>query len=230
MSDFLGRVGRITEWVVVSNLENRAVNAACDKAQNWWSHRKDKKHGDHPASDAPPLAHVPSHPMSATSYPHVEPSQATYMAPTSHYSSTSMGCSHLSIVVNHVEGLNQWGPLVVIIECNQQRYQTSLSQAQQRFTFPVYQFDHDQLFIWIQLESQQQTVAHGEIPVRILLNNNNNGTGQQQQQRWIPLRDQYNGPAGQVLVNVDYKTAYPPMQSAAAAAGPSPPPPYSPYS
>ena len=225
MSDFLGRVGRITEWVVVSNLENRAVNAACDKAQGWWSHRKDKKHGDRPASGAPPPAHVPSHTKSATSYPHVEPPQAAYMPPASQYPPTSMGCSHLSIAVNHVEGLNQWGPLMVIIECNQQRYQTSLSQAQQQFTFPVYQFDYDQLFVWVQAESQQQTVAHGEIPVRILLNNNNTWTGQQQ--RWIPLRDQYNGPAGQVLVNFEYKTAYPSMQS---AAGPSPPPPYSSYS
>jgi hypothetical protein len=133
-----------------------------------------------------------------------------------------MGSGELFLSVNHVEGLNQRGPLIVVVECNYQRYQIPFNQFQQRFAFPINQFDYDQLSIWIQTEYQQQTIAHGEIPVRILLNNNNNWTPQQQ--RWIPLRDNYNAPAGQILVDFEYKTNYSPAQQM-----PGPPPPYSYY-
>ena len=140
-----------------------------------------------------------------------------------------MGNGQLIISINQIDGLSQWGPLLVVIECNYQRNVVPFSQFQQQFTFPIHQIDYDQVLFWIQTEYQQQTVAHGEIPVRILLNNNNNNqwAAQQQQQRWIPLRDNYNGPAGQLLVNIEYRTNYssgPPM-----AQGP-PPPPYPYYS
>jgi hypothetical protein len=222
MSGILDRFGQITEWVVVSNLENRAVNAACDKTQQWWKNRKHDKHDSHGPS--PNSVPTPPPPLSQTPFPQYQPQQATYMPPPPpSLPPPSMGYNQLLINVNHIEGLNQGGPLIVIIECNQQRYQTTLGQYQQQFSFPIYQFDYDQLFIWIQTEYQQQTIAHGEIPVRILLNNNNNWTPQQQ--KWIPLRDQYNAPAGQLLVNIEYKTNYPPAQQM-----PGPPPPYSYYS
>ncbi|CAF0867250.1 unnamed protein product [Rotaria sp. Silwood1] len=228
MSDFLGRAGRITEWVVISNLENRAVNAACDKAQDWWKNRKNNKHDSHAssASPVPPPQPLPS--QSQTKYPispspQYQPQQASYGPPPPVPFPPSMGNGELLISVNHIDGLNQWGPLTVIMECNHQRYQTSSGQYQQQFSFPVYQFDYDQLFIWIQTEYQQQTIANGDIPIRILLNNNNNWTPQQQ--RWIPLRDYYNGPAGQLLVNIEYKINYPPTQQI-----PGPPPPYPYYS
>ncbi|CAF4528211.1 unnamed protein product, partial [Rotaria magnacalcarata] len=32
----------ITEFVVVSNLENRVLNAAISKGQDWWKHRQDR--------------------------------------------------------------------------------------------------------------------------------------------------------------------------------------------
>ena len=222
MSDFLGRIGNITEWVVVSNLENRAVNAACDKAQGWWRNRKNDKNTSQPpsASAVPPPPPPPSQTKYAAPGPQYQPQQASYMPPPP----PSMGRGQLLINVNQVDGLNQWGPLTVIMECNHPRYQTTLGQYQQ-FSFPIYQFDYDQLFIWIQAEHQQQTIAHGEIPVRILLNNNNNWSPQQQ--RWIPLRDQYNGPAGQLLVNTEYQGNYSPAQQ---MPGPSPPPPYPYYS
>jgi hypothetical protein len=225
MSDFVGNIGRITEWVVVSNLENRAVNAACDKAQGWWHNRK-----HHHDSKSPPVnpAPVPPPPSSQTytkyptPSPQYPPQQASYMA-SPPPPVPSMGGGELLITVNHVEGLNQWGPLVVILECNYQRYQVALNQFQKQFTFPVNQFDHDQLFVWIQAEHQQQTIAHGEIPIRILLNNNNNWAPQQQ--RWIPLRDNYNGPSGQLLVSAEYRSNYSPVQQM-----PGLPPPYSYYS
>ncbi|UJR29163.1 hypothetical protein I4U23_010377 [Adineta vaga] len=225
MSDFLGRVGRIAEWTAVSNITNRAVNAGCDKVQEMWRDRKQEKHkshsGSHHVNPSPP---PPPPPQSQSQMPYssYQPQQASYMqAPP-----PSMGTGQLIINVNHIDGLNQWGPLVVIIECNQQRYQIPFAQFQQQFSFPVHQFDYDQLFIWIQTEYQQQTIAHGEIPVRILLNNANTWTPQQQ--RWIPLRDQYNGPCGQLLVNIEYKTNY---SSSPQMAGPlpQPPPPYSYY-
>jgi len=230
MSDFLGRIGNITEWVVVSNLENRAVNAACDKTQNWWKNRKHNKHDSHaaPAGSVPPPP--PPSSKSPTTYPsplpQYPPPQASYMAPPPPVP-PSIGSGQLLITVNHVEGLNQWGPLIVIIECNYQRYQITFSQFQQQFTFPVNQFDYDQLSIWIQTEYQQQTIAHGEIPIRILLNNNNNWTSQQQQ-RWIPLRDPYNAPAGQLLVSAEYRANYSPAQQMSGP--PGPPPPYAYYS
>jgi hypothetical protein len=229
MSDMLGRFGQITEWVVVSNLENRAVNAACDKAQGWWHNRNKDKHHSHTASAGPtpppPVAAAPPPVQSQinypTSYAQYQPQQASYMPPPP---PPSMGNDQFSISVNHVEGLNQWGPLIVIIECNHQRYQTTLGQSQQQFSFPIYQFNNDQLFIWIQTE-HQQTIAQGDIPVRVLLNNSNNWSPQQQ--RWIPLRDQYNGPAGQLLVNIEHKANYSPAQQ---MPGPGPPPPYAYYS
>ena len=223
MSDFLGRVGRITEWVVVSNLENRAVNAACDKAQGWWKNRKHDKNNNRAAVAAPPPPPPPSQPHYAkypeptSQYP---PQQASYMASPP---PTSTGSGQLLLTVNQVDGLNQWGPLVVIIECSYQRYHIPFNQFQQQFTFPINQFDYDQVLIWIQTEYQQQNIAHGEIPVRILLNNNTNWSPQQQ--RWIPLRDQYNGPAGQLLVSAEYRTDYSSGQQM-----PGPPPPYSYYS
>jgi len=232
MSDFLGRIGNITEWVVVSNLENRAVNAACDKAQGWWKDRKHNKHDSHAAPAGPtpppqpPLQSQTKYPAPLPQYP---PQQASYMPPPPPPPST--GCGQLLINVSHLEGLNQWGPLIVVIECNYQRYQIPFNQFQQQFTFPINQFDSDQLFIWVQTEYQQQTVAHGEIPVRVLLNNNNNWSPQQQ--RWIPLRDQYNGPAGQILVNIEYRANYPPAQQMSGPPPqqiPGPPPPYPYYS
>lgn len=227
MSDFLGRVGRITEWVVISNLENRAVNAACDKAQDWWKNRKHEKHDKHAAS-ATPVIPPTSSGVSQANYPAppiqpYQPQQACYASPLPPVPfAPSMGHNELFITVNHVDGLSQWGPLIVIIECNHQRYQTKLGEFQQ-FSFPVYQFDNDQLVIWIQTEYQQQTIASGNIPIRVLLNNNNTWTPQQQ--RWIPLRDYYNGPVGQLLVTVEYKLNHPPLQQ-----NPGPPPPYPYYS
>ena len=221
MSNFLGRIGNITEWVVVSNLENRAVNAACDKAQGWWHNRKQDKHNQHDkhaASNTPPPPPSKSQVAYPAPSPQYPPQQASYMPPPP---PPSMGSGQLLISVNHLDGLNQWGPLIVVIECNYQRYQIPFSQFQQQFTFPINQIDYDQVLVWVQTEHQQQTVGHGEIPVRILLNDQWNS----QQQRWIPLRDQYNGPAGQILINAEYKGNYSPAQQ-----NPGPPPPYGYYS
>jgi len=102
MSDFLGRIGQITEWVVVSNLENRAVNAACDKAQGWWRDRKQKKPDSHTASANPP----PSQPQttSPTSFPQYQPQQTSYMPPPASLPPPSMGSNQLLVTVNQVEG------------------------------------------------------------------------------------------------------------------------------
>lgn len=225
MSDFLGRVGRITEWVVVSNLENRAVNAACDKAQGWWKNRKHDKHHPHGASanatppPPPPVQSQAKYPDPSPQYP---PQQGFYAPPPP---PPSMGGGQLIISVNQIDGLNQWGPLLVVIECNYQRYTIPFSQFQQQFTFPINQIEYDQVLFWIQTEYQQQTMAHGEIPVRVLLNNNSNQWAPQQQ-RWIPLRDHYNGPAGQLLITFEYRTSYP----SASSVPQGPPPPYPYYS
>lgn len=234
MSDFLGRVGRITEWVVISNVENRAVNAACDKAQDWWKNRKNKKHHDKHQQDVPhqtvPAPSDTKSTAAAADYPSQQHA-SSYMAPPPPLtpSGPSMGPGQLSISVNYVDGLNQWGPLIVIFECNHQRYHINAGQQQQqqKYSFPIYQFDYDQLLVWIQTEYQSQTIAHGEIPIRILLNGNNGWISLQQ--RWIPLRDQYNGPSGQVSVNIEYSAPYSTMGSASGAS-PVPPPPYPYYS
>jgi hypothetical protein len=228
MSDFLGRIGRITEWVVVSNLENRAVNAACDKAQDLWKNRQQKKHDKRatPASSFPSTASaiLPAAPFDQYGQGN---QAASYMPPAP---PAIVGNGQLLITVNHVDGLNQWGPLVVILECNHQRHHISLSQShqqqQQQLSFPVYRFDSDQFFVWIQVAHQSQTIAHAEIPVQVLLNGNAGWAPVQQ--RWIPLRDHQNGPAGQVLVNVQYHMACAPMPH--VSGGAPAPPPYSYYS
>lgn len=229
MSDFLGRAGRITEWVVISNLGNRAVNAACDKTQDWWKNRKQGKHHQHGGSGTATPPQPPAPVQSQAKYPdpsaqQYPPQQGFYMPPPP--PPPPMGGGQLIISVNQVDGLNQWGPLLVIIECNYQRYTIPFSQFQQQFTFPINQIDYDQVLLWIQTEHQQQTIAHGEIPVRILLNSNNNNQWNPQQQRWIPLRDNYNGPAGQLLVTSEYRTNY----SSASSSSQGPPPPYPYYS
>lgn len=223
MSDFLDRVGRIAEWTAVSNLTNRAVNAGCEKVGDMWKNRKEKKHKSHgpPSRDAAAAAATPpppGQPYQQGPYPPYSPQQqASYMPPA-----PPMPGNQLLVSINHFEGPNQWGPLIAVLECNHQRYQTPLGQAQQQFAFPVYQFDYDQLFVWIQTENQAQTIAHGEIPVRVLLNNNQ--AWSPAQQRWIPLRDQYNGPAGQLLINFEYRSQY---ASSPSMHGYPAPPPYS---
>lgn len=207
MSDFLGRVGRITEWVVISNLENRAINATANKTESWWKNRKAKKAASkNNSANAVPPTQSPLPPQSQAYYaappPQYQPPQASYAPPPPPLPPPSTGSAQLLITLDHLDGLNQWGPLIVIMECNYQRYQTSLENSQQQFLFPIHQFDNDILYIWVQTQYQQQLVAQGEIAVRILLNNYNGWAPPEQ--RWIPLRDQNYGSVGQLVVTAQY--------------------------
>lgn len=227
MSDFLERVGRITEWVVISNLENRAVNAACNKAQGWWNERKHKKHDkstpEHTIqNNTAQHTSTDSKSCTSSSYGQAQPSGAA--AATNVYSTPSAGPGHLFVTFHQVDGFNLQNPLIIIMECNHERLQMKINNPVRPGVFPIYQFDQDLFYIWIRDEYSQSILGQVDIPVKILLNGNiNPGPAQY---RWIPLRDHNGIPSGQILILVEYRSS---NATPNYASGPSPPPPYSYY-
>ncbi|CAF1264886.1 unnamed protein product [Didymodactylos carnosus] len=235
MSDFLGRIGRITEWVVVSNLENRAVNAACDKASDLWKNRNNKNKKEPPPQFQPPQAvaaaaqptYVPPKPdqpafLLDQSQQQYNPYQQQQYPPQPQYYNSPQPLmngppSQLIVTIQCVQDLhtinyNQQFPMMpyVILECNYQRHQTSplyqsgtqwISSGTSQFIFPLNNIEMDRFFVWIQDgQNQQNLLARGEFSVRWLFDNSRG-----QQQQWLPLRNQYDQPAGQILVSIDYK-------------------------
>ena len=61
----MDRLKNITEFVVVSNLENRALNAGISKAQNWWRNRNNStqpekiEHSPRSTVAAAPIGTIP---------------------------------------------------------------------------------------------------------------------------------------------------------------------------
>ena len=204
-------IKNITEFVVISNVENRALNAGISKAQNWWRQR-------HHAG--------PSHDQRSTPLPEAvaQPS----MGLSGQLTITVLRAKHLAESrLAMIKALSD-RPYIVL-EYNQQRFETERADATSSsqdpqwssnngpFTFQIHNLHTDRLTVWV----QQRDVLHmlkknepklwgiGEINVQQLI-----GQGDV----WIPLRKD-NRPAGQVLVRIRFRS----LEKSESS---SPPPPY----
>ena len=190
------RLKNITEFVVVANLENRALNAGISKAQNWWKNRHNND-TEPKKIESPSQAQITSPPLGAI------PGQLllTILRAQDLYESR----------LSAVTASTTERPYVVI-ECNQQRFQTSQADVNSSnrnpewrdnngpFGFNIFNPNGDRLTLWVQQQdslrmmkrSEPKTLGMCEVNVNQLIG---------QQQAWIPLRKD-NKPVGQVLVQV----------------------------
>jgi hypothetical protein len=199
----------ITEFVVVSNLENRALNAGISRAQNWWKNHnnRDDNNGNNPppqrvnpipqaqAAASPPIATVPGQLL------------VTIVR------GQDLHESRLSILTGATSSSSSSEHPYVVLECNNQRFQTAQADSQSSnrnpqwssnngpFGFNIFDPYVDRLVIWVQQDSfrmmkrnEPKTLAMGEINVSQLIG---------QQQVWVPLRKD-NKPTGQILLQVTF--------------------------
>ncbi len=141
----------ITEFVVVANLENRALNAGINKAQNWWRnhHNNDVPDRINPIRQSqvasPPIATIPGQLL------------VTVLR------GQDIHESRLSMLKGPVVSSSEHP--YVIIECNQQRFQTTQADSHSSnrnpqwssnngpFGFNIFNPYTDRLTIWIQQDS-----------------------------------------------------------------------------
>ena len=190
----------ITEFVVVSNLENRALNAGIGKAQNWWRNRHQR---DGPLPEAPrPVAAEASAPV-------LEQSPGQFFLTV--LRAQDLAESRLAML----GALPKELPYVVL-ECNQQRFQTlpadpSSSQRNPQWTrdngpflFKASNVNFDRLTIWIQ-QTESLRVLKGHDAKILGVCEINLSQLQGQEQMWLPLRKD-NRPAGQVLIQLRFSS------------------------
>ncbi len=189
----------ITEFVVVSNLENRALNAGIDKAQNWWRNRHNNSPPDNRIN---PIRQ----PQVATPRMRAIPGQLLVTV----LRGQDLHEPRLSMLTGSTSFSEH--PYVVI-ECNQQRFQTTQADSNSSnrnprwssnngpFEFDVFNAYADRLTIWIQQDSvhmikrnERKTLGMGEINISQLIG---------QRQIWLPLRKD-NKPAGQILLQITF--------------------------
>lgn len=198
----MDRVAGITEFVVISNLENRALNAGINKAQKWWKNR-------HNNSQNQPINNIDDININTNQInaPSIGNTRGQLLITILH--GQDLHESRLSII----SGNSSERPYV-IIECNQQRFQTSPADTNSTnrnpqwstnngpFEFNIFNPNNDRLTIWIQQHdalramkrSEPKMLGTCEINVKQLINH---------QQIWLPLRKD-NKPAGQILLRIVY--------------------------
>ena len=190
----MDRIKNITEFVVISNLENRALNTGISKAQNWWKNRNSQTSTD-----------------SASSVAQSQPKSIPLVGEIR---------GQLLITVVRGKDLHEsrfasstTRPYVVL-ECNQQRFQTAQSEPNSSvrhpewsdnngpFGFNIFQPNIDRLNVWFQQQdplrklkgNEAKTLGTCEINVNQLIG---------QEQVWIPLRKD-NKPVGQILIQITF--------------------------
>jgi hypothetical protein len=195
----------ITEFVVVSNLENRALNAGINKAQNWWKNRHNSNEPLPNEPQAIPQATLPQATLSQATLPPFIGTPGQFMITI--LRGQDLHESRLSMIAASASERPY-----IIIECNQQRFQTMPADSNSTnrnpqwttgngpFGFNIYNLGADRLTIWVQQQeslrvlkrNESKMLGMGEINVRQLID---------QQQVWLPLRKD-NKPAGQVLLQI----------------------------
>lgn len=201
----MDRFKSITEFVVVSNLENRALNAGINKAQNWW--RNHHKHeGPVPnGEEAKAIPHQPVVPLLGAS--------GRLVITILH--GQDMHESRLTMLSASASASMETERPFVVIECNQQRFQTAPAEANSTaqnpqwltnngpFSFNIYNVHQDRLMIWVQKansipllkRSEPKVLGTCNILVQELVNN---------KEAWLPLIKD-NKPAGQVLIRSEFE-------------------------
>lgn len=209
------RLKHITEFVVISNLENRALNTGINKAQKWWKSRKDE---DEPTRDSATAA------SAVVTEPKVVPQQSSVplLGAVGQILITILRGKDLpesrlaTIGASASLSIDNERPFV-IIECNQQRFQTlqaeSYSSPQNPqwttyngpFAFNVYDVHQDRLMVWVQKANpvalvkrkEPKTIGTCHIQIQQVLTD--------EQEVWIPLRKD-NKPVGQILIRVEFRS------------------------
>lgn len=191
----MDRIKDITEFVVIANLENRAINAGISKAQNWWKNRHNHTNTDSASSASAPLAiaqpvSIPISEIRGQLIITVLRGQDLY---ESRFSSSS-------------------ARPYVVLECNQQRFQTSQAETQSSnrhpewsnnngpFGFNIFHPNNDRLTVWLQQQdplrklkgNETKILGTCEIAVNQLIG---------QEQVWLPLRKD-NKPVGQIQIQI----------------------------
>ena len=178
----------ITEFVVVSNLENRALNAGINKAQNWWKNRHN---------------HNESQQIFQTTSPPIIQNSGQLIIKI--LRAQDIHESRLSIL----SPSSSQRPYIVI-ECNKQRFQTTPADSNSTnrnpywtsgngpFFFNISNPNMDSLVIWVQQQDQLRIIKGNESKM-LGMSEINISQLIDQEQLWLPLRKD-NKPAGQVLL------------------------------
>jgi hypothetical protein len=190
----------ITEFVVVSNLENRALNAGINRAQNWWKNRHNDNEPnkiDHPPPMAsPPMASPPIGTIPGQLWLTVLRAQDLHE-------------SRLSMLAASASSSER--PYAVL-ECNQQRFQTMQADSNSSnrnpqwtsnngpYSFNIFNPNADRLTVWIQQQEPLRVMKRNE-PKILGMCEINVSQLIGQEQAWLPLRKD-NKPVGQVLVQI----------------------------
>ncbi|CAF2979552.1 unnamed protein product [Rotaria socialis] len=234
----MDRLENITEFVVVSNLENRVLNAAISKGQDWWKHRRDHNQPNQP--NQPNQSNQPNQPNQPNQSNQPNQGNVPQSIPQTSAPTPIVGVpGYLTITILRAEDLRE-PPLsmikasisssdrpYVIVECNQQRFQTLQADSNSSnrhpqwtsgngpFGFNIFNPYTDHLTVWVQ----------GQDPLRIIKNDKVKILGMcemnvsrliGEKQMWLPLRDG-NKPAGQLLLQCVFRPSE------------RPPPPYNNY-
>ena len=189
----------ITEFVVISNLENRALNAGISKAQNWWKNR-------HSSTQPEKVEHSSRTPVASAPIGTI-PGQLLITV----LQGRDLHESRLSMITASASSTER--PYVVL-ECNQQRFQTASADSNSSnrnpqwqvnngpFGFNVFNPHADRVTIWVQQQdslrmmkrNEPKTLGMCEINVSQLI---------EQEQAWLPLRKD-NKPVGQILLQIAF--------------------------
>jgi hypothetical protein len=201
----MDRFAEITEFVVISNLENRALNAGINKAQQLWRNRHNNNNNNinQPINNVDGIPQVPSAPPP----PPIRINRGRIFITI--LRAQDLQGSRLSMLTSSASSPER--PYIVI-ECNQQRFQTTQADSKSTnqnpqwssnngpFGFNIYNPNSDRLTVWIQQQDLFHVMKRNGTKMLGMCEIN---VGQliDQERAWLPLRKD-NKPAGQVLIEI----------------------------
>ncbi|CAF2066297.1 unnamed protein product [Rotaria magnacalcarata] len=190
----------ITEFVVVSNLENRVLNAAISKGQDWWKHRQDHNQPNQAnqgnVSQSIPLASAPTPTVGIPGYLTITILRAQ-----------DLHEPPLSMIKASISSSDR---PYVIVECNQQRFQTLQADSNSSnrhpqwtsdngpFGFKIFNPHTDHLTVWVQGQDPLHIIKNSKVKILGMCEINVSRLIDEKQM-WLPLR-YGNQPAGQLLL------------------------------
>jgi hypothetical protein len=218
----MDRLAEITEFVVVSNLENRAINAGINKAQNWWKNRHNSADPVYSPRPEPMYSPRPDPMYTPQPEPKYTPRPEPKVIPQDASPPIDPVPGQLLITVisaqdlresrlSMITGSSSERPYVVV-DCNQQRFQTMQADSHSSnrnpqwtsgngpFGFDIFNPTGDRVTIWVQQHDALRVIRHGQ-PKILGMCEVNVGQLIGQKQAWLALRKD-NRPAGQLLIRI----------------------------